>query len=121
MDDIVLKFESLMSFWDLLREIEDEIKKRKKRKELVLEMENSVNYNQLFKIMSKSAIDILNHFQSPTQIWKCINFITVLIEGCNSQTQNSNEALLVFKDIDFPKLLSSDNDLLKEALIDMCK
>lgn len=60
MDDIVLKFESLMSFRDLLREIEDEIKKRKKRKELVLELENSVNYNQLFKIMSKSAIDILN-------------------------------------------------------------
>jgi len=44
MDDIVIKFESLMSFWDILREIEDEIKKRKKRKELLLDLENSVNY-----------------------------------------------------------------------------
>jgi hypothetical protein len=62
---------------------------------------------------------MLDQFESPTQIWTCVNSIDVLLEGCKERL--NEKALENFKKIDFIKMIQMNSPLLKDALYDMCK
>lgn len=124
--DIVIKFEAMNSFRDILRVIED-VRSAHKNKAIIEEesakiiesINERLNYHELFETISPICINTLNEFESPTQIWRCVNLISLLIEGCK---ENSDENTLIhFKNINFMKMIQLDSLLLKEALYDMCK
>lgn len=87
--DGVIKYEAMVAFRDLLREIEYQRRELRRKgmrgheesASLVQKIDETLNYSSLFNIMSQPIIDILNEFESPTLIWKAINFLTLMIEG----------------------------------------
>lgn len=82
-DDLLLQFEMLMAIRDLLREIEVVQRNTKKNEEIKQTVKERLDYGALFSSISGCCITVITHFKSPTQIWKCINLIGVLIEGWN--------------------------------------
>jgi len=86
--DIVVKFISLTTFRDILRSI-DQIKKSHKKNSIHNEesakvlkiIDEKLSIKELFENITPICIKSLNEFESPTQIWKVINLISILIEG----------------------------------------
>jgi hypothetical protein len=124
--DAVVKFTAMNTFRDILRVLEDLRKVHKPKviheeesARIVALLEEKLNYKELFENISPICIAAMSEFQSPMQIWKFVNLISVLIEGCK---ENSDEETLNnFKNIDFLKIINLDSPLLKEAIYDMCK
>lgn len=124
--DAVVKFTAMSTFRDILRVLEE---LRKVHKPKIIHDENSaqivnlldqnLNYKELFESISPICIAAMSEFEAPMQIWKFVNLISVLIEGCKENSDE--ESLNNFKNIDFLKIIKLDSPLLKEAIYDMCK
>ena len=81
-------------------------------------MASEIDYNTLFKSLSQVCLTLLAALNSPELLWKCINLVSVLLEGCrDGETLDSLEE---FKNVNFVKLLGTDSELIEEALVDMC-
>ena len=126
LNDPVIEFVALSTFRDILRTVEDARTSHKskaiteERSSLILNaIEQRLDYKELFASISPICIHALNRFTSPTQIWKCMNLLGVLIEGWN---ENSDESALEnFKNIDFMKVIQMESPFLKDTLYDMWK
>ena len=88
LNDPVIEFVALSTFRDILRTVEDARTSHKskaiteERSSLILNaIEQRLDYKELFASISPICIHALNRFTSPTQIWKCMNLLGVLIEG----------------------------------------
>ena len=122
----LIVFEALNVFRDILRVLED-TRKQHKNKAIteddsvkIIEIINErLNYKELFESIAPLWIEALNKFNSPTQIWRCVNLVSLLIEGCKDTSDE--HALEHFKNINFIKMITLDSPLLKEAIYDMWK
>ena len=86
--DIVVKFIAMNTFRDILRILEEQRMTHKKESinseesaKIVQIIEDKLNYKELFENITPICINALNEFESPMQIWKVVNLITILIEG----------------------------------------
>lgn len=76
------------TFRDILRAIEEQRLTHKKESinsaesaNIVQIIEQKLNYKELFENITPICINAINEFESPMQIWKVVNLITILIEG----------------------------------------
>lgn len=76
-NDKVIMFESMNTFRDILRVLEN-LKKahgpksiiEPESEHIVKTINEQLNYKELFETISPICIDALNEFNSPTQIWR---------------------------------------------------
>ena len=125
-NDIVILFEAMNTFRDILRVLEDTRKQHKNKaiteddsSKIIDIINERLNYKELFESIAPLCIEALNKFNSPTQIWRWVNLVSLLIEGWKDASDENT--LEHFKNINFIKMITLDSPLLKEAIYDMCK
>jgi hypothetical protein len=140
--DHVLIYEHCRCIHELIKEIEFWIKKEKsgnrasyaqgslfdsgnspiteeeEQIQMSIKINKEIDYTQLFSLVASKTIPIMSVFQAPTLIWNMINYLTLLLEK-NSDSQSLMTEC--FHALNLQHLLSLDQKLIDEAILDMLK
>jgi hypothetical protein len=76
-----------------------------------MQINRSIDYTQLFSV-------VLGVFKAPTLIWNMINYLTLLLE---KNSESSSLMTECFRTLNLQHLLSMDQKLIDEAILDMLK
>lgn len=132
-NELVIKFQCCVAICKILQFLEGQnIKKRENQFEDSLldkkylptlnelkNIEKQINFQELLNSSAIIIFDVLNYFKMPKIVWTMVNLLTTLIKKCQFQC---NESILPFlENENFRSLLLNRDEMVQDAIIEMCK
>jgi len=123
-DQLILKYHCCIALRNILNFVEVKPKQYSAMRSIdepeeTIEIPIDINYSELLSSSIKVIVDVLNSFTSPALVWTSINFLTLLLEKCEYHC--SEKVLQVLESSNFTNLFVNKDELVQNALMDMCQ